>query len=80
MGKKKFWVFNLKSQITWGKHNGKDMQWITDNDPQYIVWIAKNMSSYSMRLHTPFINYYKETTGLDILEIRKSTGYPFRVQ
>lgn len=78
--KRKFWVFNLNSLILWGKYTGKTIQWIVDNDPQYIVWIAKNMKSYSMRMHKPFIEYFKNITGKDIVAIRKATGYPFRIQ
>lgn len=76
--KHKFWVFDLQSQFSWGKYCGKNCQWIVDNDPQYIVWIAKNMKEYSMRLKKPFVSYFLEKTGIDIVEIRKATGFPFR--
>ncbi|MES1923258.1 hypothetical protein MHBO_004802 [Bonamia ostreae] len=29
------------SQMTYGKHRGKDCKWIAYNDPSYILWAKK---------------------------------------
>ena len=28
--------------LTFGKHNGKTVEWVVDNDPSYILWIDEN--------------------------------------
>jgi hypothetical protein len=32
----------LASVLTFGKHNGKTVEWVVDNDPSYILWIDEN--------------------------------------
>ena len=32
----------LATVLTFGKHNGKTVQWVAENDPSYIIWIDEN--------------------------------------
>lgn len=33
---------NLQFQIRTGKHAGKTIQWLQENEPSYLVWIQEN--------------------------------------
>ena len=32
----------LATGLNFGKHNGKTVQWVVDNDPSYILWLDEN--------------------------------------
>ena len=34
-----------KPKFCFGKYNGKTLDWVADNDPQYILWVSNNVSS-----------------------------------
>lgn len=37
------------SQIGWGKYAGKNVQWVLDNDPEYLRWVYYNLKSAHMK-------------------------------
>lgn len=34
-----------KPKFCFGKYNGKTLDWVASNDPQYILWVRDNVSS-----------------------------------
>ena len=32
----------LGAVLTFGKHNGKTVEWVCDNDPKYVLWLDEN--------------------------------------
>ena len=47
-----------KAKFAFGKHNGRTLEWVADNDPQYIVWVHDNVA----RSYWPegFLEVYRE--------------------
>lgn len=35
-------ITDLEDVMTFGKHKGKAVDWITDNEPSYILWLVDN--------------------------------------
>lgn len=33
-----------KAKFRFGKHNGRTLDWVVENDPQYIVWVHDNVA------------------------------------
>ena len=42
-------VMRLKSVIVWGKYYGKSVQWILDNDPEYLKWCYYNLEKAHLK-------------------------------
>jgi len=42
-------VMRLRSVINWGKYYGKSVQWILDNDPDYLVWCYYNLAEANIK-------------------------------
>ncbi len=37
------------SQIGWGRYSTKNVQWILDNDPEYLRWVYYNLKAVHMK-------------------------------
>jgi DNA polymerase III subunit epsilon len=46
--KKLYWR-NNEAVISFGKHKGKSLQWVSENDPEYLKWIQNGDFSESLR-------------------------------
>jgi DNA polymerase III subunit epsilon len=46
---RKFYWRNNEAVISFGKHKGKSLQWICENDPNYLTWIQGNDFSEETR-------------------------------
>ena len=42
-------VMRLRSVVGWGKYNGKSIQWILDNDPEYLKWCYYNLKEAHLK-------------------------------
>ncbi len=42
-------VMRLRSVINWGKYYGKSVQWILDNDPEYLKWCYYNLQKAHLK-------------------------------
>lgn len=80
MKKRKFWVFSLKGQLSWGKYMGKSHEWVIDNDPEYLVWVIYNLKTHSCRFKKCFEEYWVAKMKYSLFELRLSTGLPCRKQ
>ena len=56
---KKVWKFSANSIMTWGKHAGKKVQWIMENDPQYILWVSRTIFNISIKYAPEVEAYFK---------------------
>lgn len=42
------WVKSgVKDIMDFGKHYGKYVSWVCDNDPQYILWASENVTDFN---------------------------------
>ena len=48
MQSRKFPPMNLNDQIKFGKHYGKTIQWIIENDAQYIDWLLAKKKGFDI--------------------------------
>lgn len=48
-----------KPKFRFGKYNGRTLEWVSKNDPQYVVWVHDNVA----RSYWPvgFLEVYKES-------------------
>jgi hypothetical protein len=42
-------VMRLRSTVGWGKYHGKSVQWILDNDPEYLKWCYFNLKEANLK-------------------------------
>ncbi len=73
--KRKFFVIRMKSVITWGKYIGKTFKWITENDPDYVIWVAKKIK-ITLRFSHDIIKWYEEQYGINLIHLRLNLSLP----
>lgn len=39
---------NLEDKLDFGKHKGKSIDWILDNEPTYIEWCIENITKFEL--------------------------------
>jgi hypothetical protein len=67
---RRFWKFSSKTVMTWGKYKHKSVQWIIDNDPDYILWLCKTVKNISIKFDADIISFYKKRDNINLPEYR----------
>ena len=79
MKKRQFWSLTLKGQLSWGKHKGRSHQWVIDNDPEYLVWLVKNVT-IPLRFKKDFETYWTDKMNYSLHDMRIKSGLACRKQ
>ena len=79
------YIYDLDDTITFGKHEGKTIQEILDNDAQYLHWCIQNLESFAlseaaMNVAKAKSPYFADVEGVNAERIENGTTQKYRLE